>query len=223
MARPFEIEVVSDERVGQGGFLAIRRLRLRNRHPDGTLSREYICDFVERPKGVDAVVLVLYRRHAGAVEVLLRDGLRPALVLGRDPARVPIADARDYFMFTEVVAGIIEEGEVGEAAVRARAVDEAFEEAGARIDPADVELLGSAFPSPGMTSERFLFAAARMPPAEEGQALATAQGDGSPMEEGATSRWVELGRAIHLCTSGEIEDAKTEIVLRRLDDKLRRG
>jgi ADP-ribose pyrophosphatase len=40
------------------------------------------------------------------------------------------------------------------------------------------------------------------------------------MEEGAELRWVALDEAIRLCVAGEIEDAKTELVLRRLRDRL---
>src|SRR5439155_4090147 len=140
-------------RVGLGGFLHLRRLRLRNLRPDGSRSEEWLCDFVERHKGVDAVVLVLYRDSRRGIEVLLRDGLRPSLVYGRAPDRIPLPEPREHFLFTEVVAGIIEEGEIGEERIRARAVAEAWEEAGVRIDAAGVELLGSSFPSPGLTAE----------------------------------------------------------------------
>lgn len=218
--RPFELEVLSDERVGEDGFLHLRRLRLRNLRPDGTRSEPFPCDFVERRKGVDAVVLVLFRdgRDGAGTEVLLRSGLRPALIYGRPRDRIPLPEPREHFLFTEVVAGIIEEGEVGEDAIRARAAAEAWEEAGARVEPGDIELLGSVFPSPGLTAERFFFAAARV----DGSELHPPEGDGSPMEEGATVRWVPLSRAIRMCTAGEIEDAKTELVLRRLAERLSR-
>src|SRR5262249_45254715 len=55
-------EVVSDQRLGEGGFLRLRRTFLRNLHADGTRSREYLCDFVERPRGLDAVALVIWTR-----------------------------------------------------------------------------------------------------------------------------------------------------------------
>ncbi|MCA9650360.1 MAG: NUDIX hydrolase, partial [Myxococcales bacterium] len=48
------------------------------------------------------------------------------------------------------------------------------------------------------------------------------QGDGSPMEEGATTRWMALDDAIAACVSGEVEDAKSELVLRRLREHLAR-
>jgi ADP-ribose pyrophosphatase len=42
------------------------------------------------------------------------------------------------------------------------------------------------------------------------------------MEEGARTEWLDLEAAIAGCTTGEIEDAKTEIVLRRLADWLKK-
>ncbi len=218
MAKPFELEVISDEVIGAGGFLTLRRLRLRNLRRDGSRSREWVCDFVERPRGVDAVVVVLWRRGAGgAAEVLLRDGLRPSLAWGRDPARLPVPDGRAHFFFTETVAGIIEEGERGEAAIRARAADEAFEEAGYRVDPAAVRFLGApTFPSSGMTAEKFWLCAVEV----SGDA-APPPGDGSPMEEGAQTRWVPLDEVIAASVRGDLEDAKTELAARRLRDSLR--
>src|SRR3954453_18628835 len=105
MSDPFDLEVLSDENVGGGGFLPIRRLRVRNLRPDGTRSAPYLCDFVEREKGVDAVVVALHRDGAEGPEVLLREGLRPALRFGRDPLRVPIEEPVRPLLFTEVVAG----------------------------------------------------------------------------------------------------------------------
>ncbi len=219
--RPYQLEIVSDEEIGRGGFLHLRRLRLHNVRPDGTRSRQWVCDFVERRTGIDAVVLVLWRRAPGGmIEVLLRDGLRPALHYGRPAERLPLPDPRPYFLVTEVVAGVVEEGERGEAAFRRRAVDEAWEEAGYRVAPEAVELLGAgAFPSPGMTAEKFWFAAAEVP---WSAALPTPQGDGSPMEEGARIRWAPLDGSIAACERGEIEDAKTELSLRRLASRLAR-
>ncbi len=217
--RPYELEVISDQRIGTDGFLFLRRIRLRNRHPDGTRSREWLCDFIERSRGPDAVAVVLWRpRSDGSVEVLLRQGLRPALHFGRDPERLPIPDRRDYFFLTEIVAGIIEPGERGEPAIRQRAVDEAWEEAGYRIGVDQFEWLGPPiFPSPGMTSERLWLMSARAPDGEP----EPPPGDGSPMEEGAQVRWVALDEAVAMCRRGELEDMKTEIALRRLEEQFR--
>ncbi len=213
-----EFEIESDEIAGDGGFLAIRRLRMRNRRPDGTLSDRYVCDFVVRPYGLDAIVVVLWhRRGDGGVAVLVREGLRPSLWFGRDPARLPIPDRGRHAVLTELVAGIIEENDRGEAGVRARAAAEVLEEAGFVIDPAAVELLGAgSFPSAGSMPEKFHYAAVEVDPSTQ-QALA---GDGSPMEEGAVTRWLDLDDAIAACVRGELEDTKTELGLRRLRDRL---
>lgn len=206
----------SDEVVGQGGFLALRRLRMRNRRADGSLSERYCCDFVVRPYGLDAVVVAVWaRRPDGGVDVLVRAGMRPALWFGRDPARLPLPDPRTYAQLTELVAGIIEDDDRGEAGLRNRAAAEVHEEAGFAVEPAAIVLLGAgSFPSPGSMPEKFYFAAVEVDPATQ-EALA---GDGSPMEEGATTRWIDLDRAIAACVAGELEDAKTELGLRRLRD-----
>jgi ADP-ribose pyrophosphatase len=201
------IEILSDRIVGEGGFLAIRRLEVVNVHADGSRSRRYLVDYMVRPKGLDAVVVAVFRIDArGEVEVLVRDGLRPPLHVGRPADRQPIADPRRYLFFTELVAGIIEPEDVDE-------------EAGLRVDPAKVFFLGTGvFPSPGALSEKFHLCAVEV---EDGAEAGAILGDGSPYEEGATTRWMGLRDAIDRCTRGEIEDAKTEIALRRLADRLR--
>jgi len=40
------------------------------------------------------------------------------------------------------------------------------------------------------------------------------------MEEAVTTRWLDLDRAIAACVAGDLEDAKTELGLRRLRDYL---
>lgn len=208
----------SDEIVGQGGFLSLRRMRMRNRREDGSLSDGYVCDFVVRPYGLDAVVIAVWARRAdGGIDVLVRDGMRPALRFGRDPARLPLPDPRTYQQLTELVAGIIEDDDRGEHGVKVRAAAEVHEEAGFVVHPDTIQLLGAgSFPSPGSNPEKFHFAAVEVDPAKQ-EALT---GDGSPMEEGATTRWLDLDAAIAACVRGDIEDAKTEITLRRLRDRL---
>ena len=219
MADVVGFAIESDELVGrEGGFLAIRRLRMRNRRADGSLSEPYLCDFIARPVGLDAVVVVLYHRAADGVQVLVRDGLRPALALGRDAEQIPVPDTREYLFSTELVAGIIETGDRGEAGIHRRAVEEVHEEAGYRVRVEDVVALGRAtFPSPGAMAEKFWLVAVEIADPSAQEPLA---GDGSPMEEGATTRWLGLDDAIDACVRGEIEDCKTELGLRRLRDWL---
>lgn len=209
-----ELVVESDERAGSGGFLEIRRMYLRNRRRDGSLSARYICDSIARPYGQDAVVVAI---HDGARRVLVREGLRPALYFGRDATRAPLREDAPAPMLTELVAGIVEDGDVGEAGLRARAADEVLEEAGFAVEPSSIVLLGAgAYPSPGSMIEKFYFVAVQVDPAAQ-QPLA---GDGSPMEDGARTRWLALDDAIAACVRGEIADLKTELGLRRLRDHL---
>ena len=225
------LEVVAEDRLGQGGFLLLRRTRLRNRRADGSASPDYPCDFVIRRAGQDAVAVAIYcRTESGATEVLVRDGLRPALALGRpgeagpagadDPGvgPVPVPDRRRYLLFTEVVAGIIEPGDRGERGIRERAAAEVREEAGYQVEPAEVSLLGAGtFPSPGLSPEKLWLTAVEV---ADPDVRAEADGDGSVMEEGAVIRWLPLDRAIAACRAGDIEDSKTELALVRLRDHL---
>lgn len=217
----FEIE--RDEVHGvDGGFLGVRRLHLSNRRADGSLSPPFICDFIVRPKGVDAVVVAVFHRPSdGPPRVLLRRGLRPALAEGRAGSSVPIADEQPYLTFTELVAGIIETSDEGRDGVRARAAIEVAEESGYTVEASAVAFLGAGtFPTPGSMPEKFWLTAVEVDdPADRRRP----EGDGSPMEEGAASWWMPLDEAIAACVDGRIEDAKTEIALRRLADRLATG
>lgn len=209
--------VDTDELVGGGGFLAIRRLHMRNRRGDGSLSEPYVCDSIARPYGQDAVVVAIYARTATGIQVLVRDGLRPPLVLGRDARRAPLPEPAPGMFATELVAGILEVGDVGELGLRARAAAEVREEAGFEIDPAAVVVLGAgSLPSPGSMIEKFYFVAVEVDPTTQGPL----DGDGSPMEEGARTRWLALDAAIGACVRGNLCDLKTETGLRRLRDYL---
>lgn len=214
-----ELIVDSDELVGGGGFLQIRRLRLRNRRDDGTISAQYVADGVARPYGQDAVIVAVYARTStGGIDVLLREGMRPTLPFGRNPARAPLPEPPPPLFVTELVAGILETHDRGEIGLRTRAAAEVAEEGGFVVEPDAVVLLGAgSFPAPGAMFEKFYFTAVEVDPATQ-QALA---GDGSPMEEGATTRWLALDAALAACVRGEICDLKTEVGLRRLADHLR--
>jgi len=196
-------EVTGDQRVGEGGHLRLRRMRMRLMLSDGSRTSEGSWDYVERPMGLDAVVVALFRRRPGALEVLLRHGVRVPVQFGRP-------EKPSALLFPELVAGILEPGDD----VFQRAADEVMEEAGLRVPPASVESLGPpAFPTPGMCAEVFQFVCCEVAP----DALAHPPGgDGSPFEEGARLEWVSLDEALGRCARGEIRDMKTEIGLRRL-------
>lgn len=213
-----DIALLHSEEYDGGKYLRFRRVHLQNLRADGSRSPTYFCEFSDRPRhGTDAVAVVLWRRSPhGEVEVLLRRGLRPTLRFGRPEPRLAQPDAAPYLHLTEVVAGILEDGDVGEEGIRQRASLEAWEEAGLRVEPAQIRLLGRVFLSPGMSPECCYLATA-----EVGHvAAALPEGDGSPMEEGSRQRFVPLREAIAQCDRGEIEDAKTEVLLRRLAAQL---
>lgn len=218
MADVRSLIIESDERVGEGGFLALRRLRLRNERPDGTASAQYVSDAVVRPYGQDAVVVAVYAKTERGIEILVRHGLRPTITLCRDPERAPLPEEKPGLFLTELVAGIIEENDKGEVGLRARAAAEVHEEAGFLVDQDAVVILGAGMlPSPGCLAEKFYFTAVEVDPATQ-QPL---EGDGSPMEEGAHTTWLLLEDAIAGCAAGVIVDLKTELGLRRLRDHLK--
>ena len=203
-----KLDLIDDRTVGEGGFLRLRRLRMAVIRDDGTRSNEGIYDFVERPQGLDAVVLLLWNRSPAGISVLLREGLRVPLRFGRE---------NQPELFTELVAGIIESGDTD---LRERASAEALEEAGLRVAASSVTPLGPPmFPTPGMCAELFHLFACEVSEAERAAALRP-EGDGSPFEEGARIAWVPLDEALSRCARGEIQDLKTELMLRRLRERI---
>lgn len=212
-----ELVIDADELVGTGGFLAIRRLHLRNRREDGSLSQPYTNDAIVRPYGQDAVVVAIFARVADVIHVLVRAGLRPSVALARDASLAPFPEPSPGLVVTELVAGILEVSDRGAAGLAHRAAAETLEEAGFVVDPSSVIVLGAgAFASPGALPEKEYFAAVEVDPSTQ----VALEGDGSAMEEGATTRWLELDAAIAACVTGEISDLKTEVGLRRLRDYL---
>jgi ADP-ribose pyrophosphatase len=199
------------------GYLRLYRWRLRNTYDDGSVSPEYSCDVVDRA-GIDAVAVVLYtiEPDTRTVKVLLRETLRPGLLL-RAQRDLPLPEVREKPVNWEIVAGVIEPGERGMSAINHRAALEVQEEAGFEVyGPAVTDLGAGILPTPGPFPEKIYLKAVEVDPEEQGSPI----GDGSPMEQGAVLRWFELGTAIQMCVNGQIEDAKTEIALRRLAQRL---
>ena len=207
------IEVVEDRTASSRcdeGFLRVKRLLCRNRHGDGSTSRDYRVDIVDRPIP-DAVAVLIWRRAAQGIEVLTRRTLRPAAHF-RAALPLPLPDPRPYLLLEELVAGVLEPDDRGEDGLRRRAAEETFEEAGYRVAAGDVTLLGgSFFLAPGILSEKIHPTAVEV----TGRTPETPKGDGSPLEEGATLHWWPVDRLLQACRSGEVEDAKTEIMVTR--------
>jgi ADP-ribose pyrophosphatase len=227
MARVTSIEIVEDltarARLDEG-FLRLKRLRARNRRADGSVSREYPIDVIDRPS-LDAVAVVVWARGPGGVEVLTRGQLRPAAFFRRGkPSALP---EPEYLLVEEIVAGVLEPGERGLDALQRRGAEEVREEAGLDLAPERLQPLGGAFFAlPGIVSEKIHLLAVEVPPRPAAGAdpyapfAAPDEGDGSPLEEGAWLRWRPLAEALAACEAGEIEDAKTELALRRLAARL---
>jgi len=208
-----DIEVVDDltarSRCDEG-FLHVKRLVCRNRRADGSASRDYRVDVVDRPIP-DAVAVLVWRRSPQGIEALTRKTLRPAAHF-RAKLTLPVADARPYLLLEELVAGILEPDDQGEAGVRRRAAEETFEEAGFRVSPDEVTPLGgSFFLAPGILSEKIHPTAVEV----TGRAQEIPKGDGSPLEDGATLHWWPIGALLEACRTGVVEDAKTEISVGR--------
>jgi ADP-ribose pyrophosphatase len=218
MAKVVEIEIVEDRTAASRcdeGFLRLKRYRARNRREDGSRSAVYPIDVIDRPT-LDAVAVCLWARGAGGVEVLTRRGLRPAAYFRR--GRRTALPEGEYLLVEEIVAGVLEPGEEGLDALRRRGADEIHEEAGLAVAPERLAPLGAPFfMLPGIASEKIHLLHGEISRGEGPAAWAApALGDGSPLEEGADLRWRRLEDAIAACEGGEIEDAKTEIALRRL-------
>lgn len=192
------------------GFLRVRRLRVRNVHPDGSHSAVYRVDVVDRPR-LDAVAVLVWRRGENGREFLTRQNLRPAAHFRRDQApNVP--DGRSHLFCEEIVAGLLEAQDLGEAGLRHRAAEEVFEEAGFRVAPEACDLLGPPFfVAPGIISEKIFLAAVDV----TGLVATTPEGDGSPLEEGGVTQWRSRASLEEALGDGTIQDAKTELALRR--------
>ncbi len=222
MPRVDAIEIVED-RTAQSrldeGFLRLRRLRARNRRADGSASPIYPIDVIDRPT-LDAVAVCVWARTARGVEVLTRRGLRPAAYFRR--GRPAVLPEPEYLLVEEIVAGVLEPGERGVEAMQRRGAEEVREEAGLEIAADALRPLGGPFfMLPGIASEKIHLLEGEVPrPPVEGRYDAPHEGDGSPLEEGAVLEWRELRDAVRACEAGEIEDAKTELALRRLAARL---
>jgi len=193
-------------------YLTVRRLELKAQFPDGSVSEPFFYDIVER-KALDAVVVAPhFRDEAGTRKVLLRSALRPPVAFR--PREVwPIPERETLGGLWELPAGLVEPSERSEEGLRACAVRELYEETGAEVSPEAMLPLGpSMFPCPGVIGERHFYFHAEIDPS----ALLPPVEDGTVLERQAALVAVTLEDALALIRAGEIEDAKTEIALRRL-------
>lgn len=201
-----ELEVVLDRTVqtDKRGFLKVRSVDLVAKREDGTRSRTFPYDVLDR-KAIDAAIMVAHHVEGGRVHVYLRSAVRPPLALRpRDPLSPNV---------WELPAGLIEEGE-RPAAAAAREVEE---ELGFTVKESDMIPLGPpAYPAPGFIGELHYYYRVSVDPSQR----KAPGGDGSPLEEGARIESIPLDDALEACRRGEVPDLKTELALRRLREVL---
>jgi ADP-ribose pyrophosphatase len=197
-----ELQQVGD-RTSQtdSGFLRLRRFDLVTVGPGGTKSSAFPYDVVER-RALDACIMVAHHVENGLRHVWLRTAQRPPVVLRPIPP-----EHRDALW--EVPAGLVEPGE----SPRAAAARELEEELGFHVAEASMLPLGPwVFPAPGFVGEIHFFFHCAVDPGSRREP----EGDGSPLEAGATILSLPLDEALAACRTGEIRDSKTELALRRL-------
>ena len=212
------IEILEDHSPGGDRFLILHRYVVRNHYADGSVSPPYKIDFIDRV-GLDSVAVTLYYRENNHLHVCIRQGIRAAVWFRQRQPR-PLLDELPYLLPWEAVAGSVEPGESGMAALKSRACAEALEEAGCVIRPEDCDYLGSILPSHGQSSERIYLFAAEIDPARRRPPA----GDGSVNESAAPPPvWLPAEKILAMCRDGEIEDPKSEVGLRRLMDKMTKG
>lgn len=210
-----ELELVEDvSPVIPAGFLGLIRRRLRVRYPDGERSAPFVYDELDR-RAIDAVIIAAHFQRNGQRWVYLRSALRPPLRF-RDPARSPTG-ARESGALWELPAGLIEPGEQSGPGVLEAGRRELWEELGFSAQLDDLLPLGPpAWPCPGVMCERHFFLQLEVRPEERAEPAL----DGSALERFGRVIALPLSDALALCRAGQIEDAKTELGLRRLADTL---
>jgi ADP-ribose pyrophosphatase len=194
------------------GFLRLRRMMLRVRFEDGNESAPFEYDTIDRER-LDAVVIVAhYAGSDGQRRVFLRTALRPPVALRPLSVR-PIPERETLGALWELPAGLVEVDERSAEGLRQCAARELLEEVGVKVDPGSLAELGpSTFPAPGIVGERHFYFQVEVDPAR----ISAPTEDGSALERGAIVAAVPLDEALALCRRGVIEDAKTELALRRL-------
>lgn len=210
------LELVEDlSPAAEKGFLRLVRRKLRAHYPGGETSEPFIYDEVDR-RAIDAAVIAAHYLGADGVRrVVLRSSVRPPVYF-RDPARSPLVFPDKNGGLWELPAGLVEPSEQSPEGLVRGAARELSEEAGFDVDPARLAPLGpSTFPCSGVIAERHFFFEVTVDPASRKEPSL----DGSALERDGQLMDVPLADALEMCRSGEIEDAKTELGLRRLAER----
>jgi ADP-ribose pyrophosphatase len=209
------LQVTEDISPPATGFLRILRRRYQASYPDGSQSEPFVYDTIDRA-ALDAVVIIAHYASAEGRFVYLRSAIRPP-VASRDPSLRPALPANPNGALWELPAGLVEPEERGDTGPAESARRELAEELGFHVSVARMRPLGpSTYPAPGMIGERHFFFEVEVDPSTRQEPGC----DGSPLERFGRVVSVRLDAALELCRSGAIDDAKTELGLRRLVEKI---
>jgi ADP-ribose pyrophosphatase len=208
------LELVGERIEGAGGFLWLRRAELRVRFGGAggsSPSAPFEYDTIGRAR-LDAVVIAAHFVEAGRRFVFLRSALRPPLHLRPLDAR-PFPEPPTLGALWELPAGLVEEDERTPEGLKRCAARELVEELGFLVAPDALVPLGpSAFPAPGLIGERHFYFHVEVDP----KARRAPTEDGSALERDAAIAPIAVDDALDLARRGGLEDAKTELALRRL-------
>ncbi len=207
------LKLIQDQSPPAGaGFLSLVRRQLVAIDQTGKASGPFVYDEVDR-RALDAVVIAAHFIDAnGRRRVYLRSAARPPVLLRPPERNVQFSYARSNGLW-ELPAGLVEPDELSAEGICRCAQRELREELGFSVSTDSLLPLGpSTFPCPGVIGERhYFFQVAVNPPNREDPTL-----DGSAIERLGAIIDVPLEDALHWCREGHLEDAKTELGLRRL-------
>ena len=206
------IEVVEDVTARSRcdeGFLHVKRLVCRNRHADGSTSRDYRVDVVDRPIP-DAVAVLIWRRGPAGPRS------SPGRPCGPRPTSAPPCRSRCR---TRVRTCSWRSWSPGcwSRTTGARPVSvvapprRPWRRPGSACPRTRCTCSGSFFLAPGILSEKIHPTAVEV----TGRPQETPEGDGSPLEDGATLHWWPIDALLEACRTGAVEDAKTELLVGR--------
>jgi len=204
------LQIVREDPPAESGFLRVRSRTLRAKFPDGSSSDDFAYEEIERA-ALDAVVIAAHFRDSkGVRHVFLRSSLRPPVAFR--PV-LPIGERHDGGHLWELPAGLVEQNERSEHGLRECAARELHEELGIMMPADAMKPLGTpTFPAPSIIAERHFYFHCEVDPSRQ----KSPEGDGSPLERHASIVAISSEEALLRVRAGEIQDAKTEIALRRL-------
>lgn len=192
-------------------FMRLYYRRFSARYPDGTTSAPFSYDTAVRER-LDAVIIAPHYRVNGVRHVYLRSAVRPAVAL-RPREAWPIPEGDDLGQLWELPAGLVELDERSPEGLQRCAARELLEEVGLDVPADAMKTLGPpTFPAPGIIGERHFFFHVEVDPST----VATPTEDGSALERHAVIVVLPIDEALALCREGKLDDAKTELGLRRL-------